>query len=217
MGMFFVSPAMSSHAKQDVTKSITQCLIAHPSGPIYDMLHGFLQISADGLVADTVGRHQLLTRLRKAESRTLPFHTANDANLGQSRSTIPKLLHSAMAVMEYMKFYDCASATEMEDMVSATCALLLPAIPADVELQEELVSIHADHEVEEICLPLLLEYGTSLLRSSTIPDHAAMLVFKLMGSQLPLETCSTDVMVRTCCNLSYYMVVYRWAVFGVLL
>lgn len=194
MGMFFVSPFMSSHAKEGVAKCLKQCLAVFPSGSAFELLNCVLQIATNGTVADMDGRRQLLNNLQQAMSMNIPLHTAGDGSMGELSHTGPILLHCAMAVLQYMKFYNCASATEMEDMVSAICALLFPAILADVASQEELVAVSANHGFEQISLPLLLEYGTLLLQCST-PDQAAELVFKLMGNQLPLKASNTDVLV----------------------
>ena len=185
MGMFFVSPAISSHAKGTVTECLKQCLLSLPSGPTSDLLRCVLQIATKGTVADVDGQHQLLKSLQQVLS--------GDSCMGDTPDAGP-ILHCVMAVVQYMKFYNCASATKMKEMVFSACALLFPAILADVASQEELVAISADHGLEQISIPLLLEYGTVLLQCSAA-NQAVELAFKLMGSQLPLKSSSTHALV----------------------
>ena len=84
---------------------------------------------------------------------------------------------------------------EIEDTTVAICTLLFPAILADAASLEELVAIRSDHGLQEMSAPVLLDYGTVLLHYASTPDLAAELVFKLLGSQLLLNTYSSDVLV----------------------
>jgi len=195
MEMFFVSPAMSSRVKEDMTERLSDCLSVLPSGLLAsDLLHCVHQVATKGIIADVDGRRQLLNCLQQAVAEDLTPHNPDDSNTGATSGTDPILLHCGMAVMQYMKFYNCASEKEMEEMASAMNALLFPAILADVASQMELVAVCGDHVLEQISFPILVEYGTVLLQCSK-PDQAAELVFKLLGNKLSLSMASTHALV----------------------
>lgn len=187
MQMYFVSPSMSRSAKEDVAECLSQCLQQDLPSPIIELLNCFKQVATCTILADKRGHYQLLSHLQQAVSRT--------GSLGELAGTNPALLHCALAVVQYMRFYNCASEAEMDNIIVTTYALLFPAILTDAASLEELVTIRADYDLEEISLPLLLEYGTVLLQCTSTPDVAVELIFKLMGSHLPLNTSSTDVLV----------------------
>ena len=195
MQMFFVSPAISSCAKEDVTECLSQCLQQDPSNPIIELLHCFMQIATHGVCADAQGRRQLLTYLQQAVSRKPSLHTLHDNMTGELVKSDAALLHCTMAVVQHSAFSNHVGGPEIEDMLATICSLLFPATLADVASLEELVAIRSDHGLQEMSVHLLLEYGTVLLQCTSTPDLAAELVFKLMGSQLPLNTFSTDVLV----------------------
>lgn len=195
MGMFFVSPVMSSRVKEDMTERLSDCLSALPSGLLAsDLLHCVQQVATKGIVADVDGRRQLLNCLQQAVAVDLTPRDPEDSNTRVTSGTDPILLHCGMAVMQYMKFYNCAPGKEMEDLCSAMCAFLFPAILADVASQMELVAVCADHVLEQISFPVLVEYGIVLLQCSN-PDQAAELVFKLLGNKLSLSMSSTHALV----------------------
>ena len=195
MQMFFVSPAISSCAKEDVTECLSQCLQQDTSNPVIELLHCFMQIATHGVCADAQGRRQLLTHLQQAVSRKPSLHAPHDKMTGELACSDAALLHCTMAVVQYMAFSNHVGGPEIEDMLVTICSLLFPAILADVASLEELVAIRSDHGLQEMSVHFLLEYGTVLLQCTSTPDLAAELVFKLMGSQLPLNTSSTDVLV----------------------
>ena len=190
--MFFVSPAISSCAKEEVTEYLAQCLQQELSKPTIELLHIFQQIATSGVFADEQGRCQLLTHLQQAISGNLSLHL-HDNSTGEL--VCNDVLHCAMAVMQYMAFYKHARTPEIEDMIVLICSLLFPAILADAASLEELVAIHSDHGLQEMSVPFLLDYGTVLLKCISTPDLAAELVFKLLGSQLHFNTFNTDVLV----------------------
>ena len=188
MQMFFVSPAISSSAKEDVTECLAQCLQQDLPSPIVELLNCFKEIATCTVLADTSGCRQLLSWLQQAISQ-------KGNNIGDLGSTGPSFLHCAMAVVQYMRFYNRGCAAEMEDILATVCALLFPASLDDAASLEELVAIRAGCDLERINLPLLLEYGIVLLQCTSNPDTAAELIFRLLGSQLPLHTSSTDILV----------------------
>ena len=192
--MFFVSPAISSCAKEEVTECLAQCLQQELSKPTIELLRIFQQIATSGVFADEQGRRQLLTQLQQAVSGNLSLHP-HDNPSGEPAYSDAAILHCAMAVVQYMAFYKHARTPEIEDMIVIICSSLFPAILADAASLEELVAIHSDHGLQEMSVPLLLDYGIVLLRCTATPDLAVELAFKLLGSQLHYNTFNTDVLV----------------------
>ena len=188
MQIFFASPAISSSAKEDVTECLAQCLQQDLPSPIVEVLSCVQQIATCGIFADSSGRHQLLCHLQQAVSR-------NVDNMTVLTGTRPALLHCALAILQYMRFYNCGSAVEIENILVTTYALLFPANLDDAASLKELVAISANCGLQGISLPLLLEYGTTLLLCTSNPDRALELIFRLMGNQPPLRTATTDVLV----------------------
>lgn len=193
--MFFVSPAMSTSAKEDVTECLAQCTQQDLSKPIIELLRIFQQIATSGVFADAHGCRQLLTHLQQAVTGNLSLHP-HDRSVKEPVGSDASLLHCAIAVVQYKLFYNSVCAPEIEDMPVAICHLLFPAVLTDAAALEDLVAIRSDHGLQEISVPLLLDYGTALLQCTSIPDLAAELVFKLIGNQLLLNNASNmDVLV----------------------
>ena len=192
MQMFFVSPAISSCAKEEVTECLAQCLQQELSKPTIELLRIFQQIATSGVLADEQGRRQVVTLLQQTISGNLSLHPQDNST---GELVCRDVLHCAMAVMQYMAFYKHTHTPEIEDMIVIICSLLFPAILADAASLEELVAIRSDQGLQEMNVPLLLDYGTVLLRCTATPDLAAELVFKLLGSQLLLNTSSCDILV----------------------
>ena len=191
MQIFFTSPAISSSAKEDVTECLTQCLQQDLPSPIVELLNCFKQIATSGVLADTNGCHLLLTCLQQ----TLLKGIQHDSNTGVIAVSDPALLHCAVAVVQYMDFYNRGCAPEMEDVIVTICGFLFSANLTDAASLQELVAIRVDHGLQGVSLPLLLEYGTTLLHYTSNPDLATELVFKLMGNQLSVSNCSNQVLV----------------------
>ena len=192
--MFFVSPAISSCAKEEVTECLAQCLQQDLSSPVIELLQIFQHIATSGVFADEQGCRQVLTHLQQAVSGEHSLHL-HDNHSGEPAYSDAALLHCAMAVVQYMAFYKQVRIPEMDDILGTICSLLFPVILTDATSLEELVAIRSDHGLPEMSVPVLLDYGTVLLRCTSTPDLAAELVFKLLGSQLPFNTCNTDVLV----------------------
>ena len=207
--MFFVSPAISSCAKEEVTECLAQCSQQELSKPTIELLRIFQQIATIGVFADEQGCRQLLTQLQQAVSGNLSLHP-HDNHSGESAYSDAALLHCAMAVMQYFAFYKHARTPEIEDMIVINCSLLFPAILADAASLEELVAIRSDHGLQEMNIPLLLDYGTVLLRCTATPDLAAELVFKLLGSQLHFNTFNTDVLVSKELYIATFLTLWCW-------
>ena len=193
MQMFFVSPAISSCAKEEVTECLAQCLQQDLSSPVIELLHIFQQIATIGVFADEQGRRQVLAHVQQAVCGK-PSQHHQDNHTGELAYSDAALLHCAMGIIKYMAFYK-HRIQEIEDTTVAICTLLFPAILADAASLEELVAIRSDHGLQEMSAPVLLDYGTVLLHYASTPDLAAELVFKLLGSQLLLNTYSSDVLV----------------------
>ena len=194
MQMFFVSPAISSCAKEEVTECLAQCLQQDLSSPVIELLHIFQHIATSGVFADEQGCRQVLTHLQQAVSGEHSLHL-HDNHSGEPAYSDAALLHCAMAVMQYMAFYKHTRTPEIEDMIVTICTLMFPAILADAASLEELVAIRSNHGLQEMSVALLLDYGAVLLRCTATPDLAAELVFKLLGSQLLLSTFNNDILV----------------------
>ena len=193
--MFFVSPAMSATAKEDVTECLAQCMQQDLSKPILELLRTFQQIATSGVFADAQGCRTLLTHLQQAVIRSLSLHP-HDRSVEEPAGSSASLLHCAIAVVQYKLFYNSVCAPEIEDMPVAICHLLFPAVLTDAAALDDLVAIRSDHGLQEMSVPLLLDYGSALLQCTSTPDLAAELVFKLIGNQLLLNSASnTDVLV----------------------
>ena len=191
MQIFFASPAISSSAKEDVTECLAQCLQQELPRPILELLNCFKQIATNTVLADTKGCSQLLSHLRQ----TLLSYSQLDRSAGGLAVSDPALLHCAMAVVQYMDFYNHGCAPELEGILVTICNLVFPAVLTDAASLEELTAIRVDHGLQGISLPLLLEYGTTLLHCISSPDLAAELIFKLMGNQLLVKNCSKEILV----------------------
>ena len=191
MQMFFVSPAISSSAKEDVTECLAQCLQQALPSPIVELLNCFNQIATNRVIANTSGCHLLLSRLQQILSNNSQL----DSSTGGLAVSDPALLHCAMAVVQYMDFYNHVCAPEMEDIISSICSFVFPANLAAATSLQELVVIRVDHGLQGVSLPLLLEYGITLLHCASNPDLAAELVLKLMGNQMLVSNCSKEVQV----------------------
>ena len=191
MQIFFASPAISSSAKEDVTECLAQCLQQDLPSPITELLSGFKEIAANRVSADTIGCQTLLSHLQQE----LPNAIQHNSDTRRPAISAPALLHCAIAIVQYINFYNHVSVPELEDVLVTTCSLVFPAILTDAASLEELVAIRVDHGLQGISLPLLLEYGITLLHYTSNPDLAAELVFKLMGNQLPVNNCSKEVQV----------------------
>ena len=195
MQMFFVSPVISSCAKEEVIECLAQCVQQDLSSPTNELLHIFQQIATSGVFADEQGRRQLQTHLQQAVSGNLSLHP-HDNHTGEPAhgDAAASLLHCAMAVVQYIAFYNHLR-TEIDEMIFIICSLLFSAILTDAASLEELVAIRSDHGLQELSVSLLLDYGAVLLRCTFTPDLAAELVFKLMGSQLFVSASRNDVLV----------------------
>ena len=191
MQIFFASPAISSSAKEDVTECLAQCLQQDLPSPIVELLNCFNHIATNRVSADAISCKQLLTHLQQA----LTNNSRHESNTGGLQVSDPALLHCAIAFVQYMDFYNRLSAPDMEDILVSICSLIFPTILTEAATLEELVAIRVDHDLQGISLPLLLEYGTTLLHCISSPDLAAELVFKLMGNQLLVTNCSKEALV----------------------
>ena len=196
MQMYFVSPSISRSAKEDVAECLSQYLQQDLPSPIVELLDCVKQVATCTMLADRCGRGQIYSHLQKAVSRTKGMEELAD--------TGPSLLHCAMAVVQYMNFYNSASTAEMADVLTTICDLLFPAILTEAASLQELVAIRADYDLQQISLSLLLDYGTVLLQCASTPDLAAELIFKLLGCQLPLNTCSTDTLVSEYISATFW-------------
>ena len=204
MQIFFASPAISSSAKEDVTECLAQCLQQDLPSPIIELLYCFMQIATNRVLADANGYKQLLTHLQQALSNNSP-----DDSISGRLVSDPALLHCAMAFVQYMDFYRRVSVPDIEDILVSICSLIFPTNLTDAASLQEFVAIHVDHGLQGISLPLLLEYGTTLLHCISSPDLAVELVFKLMGNQLLASNCSKEVQVsgEIQCLCTHYIAV----------
>ena len=189
MQMFFVSPAISKSAKEDIAECLRHCLLQHLPSPIIELLTSVKQVATCSMLGDKSGHCQVHSHLQKAVSRTKHMEELADAG--------PAFLHYALAVVQYMKFYNCASAAEMGNMLVTIHDLLFPAVLTDARSLEELVALRSGYDLRQTCVPLLLDFGTLLLQCTSTTDLAE-LIFKIMGCQLPIDTDSTDILVSNC-------------------
>ena len=194
MQIFCVSSAISDQAREDVTECLAQCLQQDLPSPIVELLSCFKEIATGRVLADTNGCRHLLSRLQQAVSKCPPLPALHDSNVEEPSFNYPALLHCAMAVVRHIDFRNDTCSPNIEDILVNVCNLVFSANLTDAASLQELVAIRVDHGLQEISLPLLLEYGTTLLHCMSNPDLAAELVFRFLGSQLT-RISSTDDLV----------------------